>query len=106
MIRVYFNRHSEAPNVWSVDLGDQSSEINVQRIVKVEVPFTATIYKPEIAGRDRYTPRAVEHVYGASLIVRYIEGQLIAFLINSNRPDLLKWYISGFEEIYEGPRVC
>jgi hypothetical protein len=28
--RVYFNRRSEAPQVWSVDEGTQASEINVQ----------------------------------------------------------------------------
>jgi hypothetical protein len=25
----YFNRHREAPQVWAIDEGDQSSEINV-----------------------------------------------------------------------------
>lgn len=28
--RIYFNRKNEAPQVWSVDQGDQSSEINVK----------------------------------------------------------------------------
>lgn len=31
--RVYFNRSREAPQVWSIDEGDQSSEINVQHVV-------------------------------------------------------------------------
>jgi len=28
--RVYFNRKNEAPQIWSVDEGDQTSEINVK----------------------------------------------------------------------------
>ncbi len=30
--RVYFNRANEAPQVWSVDEGDQGSEINVAEV--------------------------------------------------------------------------
>ncbi len=33
MFRIYFNRHSDFPLVWSVDQGDQSTEINVKRVV-------------------------------------------------------------------------
>lgn len=33
MYRVYFNRHADAPLVWSVDEGTQETEINVRRVV-------------------------------------------------------------------------
>lgn len=29
IFRVYFNRKREAPQVWSIDEGDQSTEVNV-----------------------------------------------------------------------------
>lgn len=32
LYRAYFNRLNEAPQVWSVDEGDQSSEINVTAV--------------------------------------------------------------------------
>jgi hypothetical protein len=31
--RVYFNRAEDAPQVWSIDEGSHSSEINVQAVV-------------------------------------------------------------------------
>jgi hypothetical protein len=31
--RAYFNRHREAPQVWSIDEGSQDSEINVRSFV-------------------------------------------------------------------------
>lgn len=31
--RFYFNRHAEAPQVWSVDEGDQTTEVNVKQVV-------------------------------------------------------------------------
>lgn len=53
--RVFFNRLSEAPQVWSVDEGDQSSEINVSAVSLVrcsaETKFnpaeTDTLNKPK-----------------------------------------------------------
>lgn len=32
LFRVYFNRWNEAPQVWSIDEGDQASEINVRAV--------------------------------------------------------------------------
>jgi hypothetical protein len=32
MIRIYFNRHEDAPQVWSVDEGSVETEICVQKI--------------------------------------------------------------------------
>lgn len=33
MYRVYFNRHSDFPLVWSVDHGTQETEVNVRKVV-------------------------------------------------------------------------
>lgn len=47
IIRVYFNRRQEAPCVWSVDLGDPSSEICVQ---SVQINATSlTVYNGKTA---------------------------------------------------------
>lgn len=37
--RVYYNRKREAPQVWSIDEGDQTSEINV-RAVEIKARMT------------------------------------------------------------------
>jgi hypothetical protein len=37
LYRAYFNKLSEAPQVWSVDEGNQGSEINVQWIIFKDV---------------------------------------------------------------------
>ena len=33
LLRVYFNRRSDFPSVWSIDDGDQKNEINVNRVL-------------------------------------------------------------------------
>jgi hypothetical protein len=42
-LRVYFNKRSDFPNVWSVDDGNQDNEINVSKVC-----FGAEVY-PETA---------------------------------------------------------
>jgi hypothetical protein len=51
--RYYFNRWAELPQVWSVDQGDQTSEINVIA-VRTEGCVTVTGCDPsETINRDR-----------------------------------------------------
>jgi hypothetical protein len=93
MFRTYFNRHSDAPNVWSVDMGTQETEINVANVIKKDVPIAFTNYDLDVAGRDKYTPRAVEWIFGAKLELKLdSRGQLTAiftpaaiFTPNENR---------------------
>jgi len=51
--RVYFNRKSEFPQVWSIDEGTQESEINVSN-VEVYVPIIArNLTQEEMNSVDR-----------------------------------------------------
>ncbi len=50
MYRVYFNRELEWPQCWSVDEGDQSTEINVTGfIIEGAVAIARTLSKEERA---------------------------------------------------------
>ncbi len=56
--RVYFNRCVDFPQVWSVDEGDVSTEINVQGIsVSSLNVWVEWVYDPSIPTNDR-EPRA------------------------------------------------
>jgi hypothetical protein len=33
LYRIYFNRHNDAPHVWSIDDGDQANEQNVTEVI-------------------------------------------------------------------------
>lgn len=46
LIRMYFNRSNDFPQVWSVDQGSHSSEINVQFIRLRVLPVTSR-YDPD-----------------------------------------------------------
>lgn len=73
--RIYFNRLNEAPQVWSVDEGDQSSEINVSEVRLIGVSAQSEVNLDETVNHDR--PRCwfavtgklsviggVAHIYG------------------------------------------
>jgi hypothetical protein len=49
--RVYFNRRSEAPQIWSVDEGDQTTEINVQW-VRFEGIFSETVFDSTVTDKE------------------------------------------------------
>lgn len=49
--RIYFNRANEAPHVWSVDEGEQGSEINVKE-VRIAT-FSRTVVGPPVPESDR-----------------------------------------------------
>lgn len=66
--RVYFNRHAEFPTVFSVDEGDQSSEINVARVEGHRVNFEFH-YDPNVKINPD-TPSAWMTVHHAVLQVR------------------------------------
>lgn len=59
--RVYFNRHNEFPQVWSVDEGDTETEINVREVVLIDVR-AITKYDPN--GDNINTPKAFFEVHG------------------------------------------
>lgn len=66
--RVYFNRKNEAPQVFSVDEGDQSTEINVARVEGDRVSFRFH-YDPAVKVNPD-TPTAWMVVEYATLQVR------------------------------------
>lgn len=73
--RIYFNRWAEAPQIWSVDEGDQSSEINVINVVFKDIEGL-TKYNPN--GDNTNTPRAWFEVKGKLTIsggIAYITGK-------------------------------
>lgn len=43
LYRVYFNRRREWPQIWSVDEGDQSSEINVKEVDIIVPVYTKSL---------------------------------------------------------------
>ena len=56
--RVYFNRCEDAPQVWSVDEGDISSEINVLGIVVAHPDIEVSwVYDPDVP-TGPHEPRA------------------------------------------------
>lgn len=61
--RVYFNRHREAPQVWSVDEGSQDSEINVREVRLLGVD-AKTCYSPIRPADDDLSPRCWFQVQG------------------------------------------
>lgn len=54
--RFYFNRLNEAPQIWSVDEGNQSTEINVTAVRTIECATCTGCDLSETVNRDR--PRA------------------------------------------------
>jgi hypothetical protein len=64
--RVYFNRKNEAPQVWSIDEGDQSSEQNVINW-KTHRCDSDSHYDPTIPDRDPDHPTAWVEVIHAIL---------------------------------------
>jgi hypothetical protein len=56
MYRAFFNRHREAPQVWSIDEGTQASEINVIGFVVGPACFAISRYNGEKANDN--TPSA------------------------------------------------
>lgn len=64
--RVYFNKELEFPQAWSVDEGDQTTEINVAGFQLLGADaFAKVLSKEERAGVDRVnTPLAWLQVYG------------------------------------------
>lgn len=61
--RLYFNRKNECPQVWSIDEGDQSSEVNVQWFSLLGCT-AASIYNHGVANED--TPVAWIAVKGTA----------------------------------------
>lgn len=72
--RIYFNRHREAPQVWSIDQGDQSSEVNVQKVVCIGC-YLESEYNGTPANEN--TPSALFRVSADSL--RIDNGQAIFY---------------------------
>lgn len=66
--RIYFNRKVEAPQVWSVDEGDQSSEINVQW-VEFQNCSVGSFYD-NLVGVNPDTPCAWFQVYAVAEFTR------------------------------------
>jgi hypothetical protein len=64
--RVYFNRLNEAPQVWSVDEGDQSSEINVSSVAIAGCEMHSAVNLDETVNRDR--PKAWFEVDGRLVV--------------------------------------
>jgi hypothetical protein len=65
--RVYFNRLNEAPQVWSVDEGDQATEINVTRIALVDCSAETHVNLAETDTENK--PKAWFEVIGTLQIV-------------------------------------
>ena len=55
--RVYFNRAVEAPQVWSIDQGDQTSEINVQGVRFTLGVVAVTKFDPHVRLNNTTAPR-------------------------------------------------
>lgn len=59
--RIYFNRLNEAPQVWSVDEGDQATEINV---IAVCLLYCEVRTYTNLAEIDEASPKAWIEVMG------------------------------------------
>lgn len=73
--RVYFNRHNEFPQVWSIDEGDVETEVNVKQLIMVDVR-AVTHY--DSTGDNVNTPKAWFEVHGRLEVragVAYIFGE-------------------------------
>jgi hypothetical protein len=80
--RLYFNRHNEAPCVWSLDQGTQETEVNVEAIHLSNLPYLATEYfgKHSKDYPDYDQPSAVLHGVGLVRVVdgiAYVDGGLV-----------------------------
>lgn len=62
LYRVYFNRLNEAPQIWSVDEGEQTTEINVIGVSIHDCVVETKCDLKETVNRDR--PRAWLEVRG------------------------------------------
>jgi hypothetical protein len=69
--RLYFNRHAEAPQVWSIDEGDQSSEVNV---IDFYLSFGVTAqgkYDPQPKSERSNVPSALMLVHADGYQIRH-----------------------------------
>lgn len=67
LYRVYFNRLNEAPQIWSVDEGDQASEINVTAVKLVN---TNAVTRSNLGETDTENkPKAWFEVIGEMRVV-------------------------------------
>jgi hypothetical protein len=74
MIRVYFNKPNEAPQVWSVDEGSHASEINVQ-----DMPKMPQVY---LSCRDQYGGG-----YGTRTPLKFQNRELFGLSIGHKTPS-------------------
>jgi len=72
--RLYFNRKSEAPQIWACDEGTQESEINVAGFVIHQGCYTESRYNGEKPNED--SPSAWIEVHAD---YRYIAGGIVHF---------------------------
>jgi hypothetical protein len=63
--RIYFNRKEEAPQVWSVDQGNQKSEINVSSVT-LQVP---SVFRYSGGERNNDTPVAWAECDGTLFVI-------------------------------------
>jgi hypothetical protein len=66
--RVYFNRRREAPQVWSVDEGDQTSEVNVQWVAFRSISFDRSSFAADIPEAEADTKPAAWFEFEATAI--------------------------------------
>lgn len=69
MYRIYYNRHSEYPYIWSIDAGDLSTEIKVKAIQLHKVNAETEIDLSVPIG-DTERPRVFFRVRYADLVVK------------------------------------
>lgn len=62
LYRVYFNRFSDHPNIWSVDQGTQDTEINVEAVTLLNCNVTTRSNPQETV--NEFRPKAWLEVYG------------------------------------------
>lgn len=77
-IRAYFNHRRSYPNVWSVDSGDQSSEMNVPSIISQGVSLWKT------SGMERNDISPVAWVEWTSARIHRIDASDNVFIENSS----------------------
>jgi hypothetical protein len=67
LYRLYFNRLNEAPQIWSIDEGTQTSEINVSAVSLVNCNAVTRVDLDETINRDR--PKVWIEVIGTLEVV-------------------------------------
>ena len=73
--RVYYNRHSDFPLIWSVDEGDQSTEKNFKKVEFHKV-VAETGIDESVPNGDKERPRVFFVVRYANLVVTNNEAHL------------------------------